>query len=91
MPIIAAAYAPSGEEQKARAAARSNHWRKSAITCTSGRHELLQCMSPLLVQSGHSTSSSLTTSGLPIHPGTQVATSRCINLHLIDVPKKKGE
>jgi hypothetical protein len=30
--------------------------------------------------------SSLTTSGLPIDPRTQVATSRCINLHVIDVP-----
>jgi hypothetical protein len=25
------------------------------------------------------------------YPGSQVATSRCINLHLIDAPKEEGE
>jgi hypothetical protein len=32
--------------------------------------------------------SSLTIPNLLIHPGTQVAASRCINLRLIDAPKE---
>jgi hypothetical protein len=44
---------------------------------------------PLLTQSGHSRNSSLTTSSLLVLPRTQVATSRRINLHLIDAPKRR--
>jgi hypothetical protein len=45
----------------------------------------IRCL--LLTQSRHSVSSS----GLLIHPGTQVATSHRINLPLIDAPKEEGE
>src|SRR5215472_4381462 len=44
----------------------------------------------LLTQSGHSPNPSLTIPSRLISPPprTQVATSRCINLHLIDAPKE---
>ena len=33
--------------------AHVNYWRKSGNTCRKPRVDLLQCMSPLLAQSGH--------------------------------------
>jgi hypothetical protein len=60
---------------------------KPSLLFIAGWPPVLRRPVEITTQNGHSVSCS----GLLIHPGTQVATSHCINLRLIDAPKEEGE
>jgi [2Fe-2S] binding domain len=72
-----------GTYQRVRAAIRSEPFQPPS---TAGENSQLSAIAADIPPT-----SSLTNFRLLIYPGTQVATSRCINLHLIDAPKEEEE